>query len=80
MCPQAEKSLAKLTRGQVRQYIKSRGTFCPFCKSPEIEGTGNSNSDADWHENEVECHDCGAMWKDIYILSDVSVVVPPARQ
>ena len=67
----------RLTRRQVRQYLKGHGAFCPFCQSPQIEGTGTSNSDADWHENEVACQACGALWKDVYLLADVQVVETP---
>ncbi len=67
-----------LTAEQQRQYLARRGNACPWCGRPEIEGTGKTNSDADWHENEVECKSCGAVWLDIYTISGVQGVSGPA--
>jgi hypothetical protein len=55
------------------EYLKSRGQICPYCKSHDIEGTGSSAADDNWHQEEVRCKDCGLMWHDIYILTDITL-------
>ena len=69
-----------LTEEQQRQYLAHGGNRCPWCAGEEIEGTGQSNSDADWHENEVECKTCGAIWLDIYTISGVQGVSGPVEK
>jgi len=69
-----------LTAEQQRRYLAHGGNHCPCCEGEEIEGTGQSNSDADWHENEVECKTCGAIWLDIYTISGVQGVSGPVEK
>lgn len=55
-----------------RQYIKEGGVNCVYCHSKNIatvgmvilEGGGGATQS-------VECHDCGKMWTDCYVLDSV---------
>jgi len=58
---------------QKREYLDSRGSRCPFCKSEEIEGR-EINIDCDYTTQEVVCNNCGKSWRDIYQLTDVGEV------
>ena len=58
-----------LTAQQKLDYMTAGGNKCPFCGSKNIEGKGETESDADWHTNEIECHDCGGEWNDVYTLT-----------
>lgn len=60
-----------MTGKQRDTYLQHRGKDCPYCQSSNIEGTGTRDFDSDWATNEVECKDCGKVWKDLYILQDV---------
>lgn len=51
------------------EYLKNPNK-CPYCSSSEIEGEVNS-SDGDKIYVDAECIDCGAVWEDIYTLTDV---------
>jgi hypothetical protein len=68
-----EKQENTLSTEQYYDYMQSRGSFCPVCKSTNILGTGEHRADGEWHSNEVECLACGSIWDDIYTLSDVEV-------
>lgn len=69
-----------LTAQQQCQYLDCGGGKCPWCGSTDIEGTGESNSDADWHNNEIICNVCGAVWLDIYTISGVQGVSGPIQK
>jgi len=53
-------------------YIKNPHE-CPHCKSKNIMSLGNFENDENWVSVEVECHDCGKLWKEIYTLNDVNL-------
>lgn len=62
-----------LTPEQQREadYLASGASKCPWCKSPNIEGTGDVDYDADWYSNHVVCNACGKEWEDVYTLSGI---------
>ena len=49
------------------QYIKSPNN-CPHCDSKNISNFGKPQSDDSFVTIEVECHDCGKCWNDLYKL------------
>ena len=52
-----------------RQYAKSGGNICPFCRGTNVEAAGAiMPDDRDSATLEVECKDCGRSWKDTYKL------------
>jgi transposase-like protein len=51
-----------------RQYVRSKGLRCPFCKSSDIEGTG-VDVDAGFATQDIRCNDCERCWTDHYRLS-----------
>jgi len=70
------KSMATLTQSE---YLNSPDT-CPFCHGTNSEATGESNTDADWHSEEIQCNDCGKEWNDIYTLAqfqEITEMSPP---
>lgn len=58
-------------REKISKYLKSRGAFCPFCSSSQIEGTGRTEMEDGTFENEMRCLDCGFLWGDIYVLDGI---------
>lgn len=60
-----------LTKQEIREYVQSGGSYCPYCSSKEIEGTGERNTDGNWTGNEITCLKCGKIWKDVYLLADI---------
>ena len=63
-----------LTAKQKQAYLRHKGCQCPCCGSRDIEGTGEHETDGDWHSEEVQCNSCKAVWNDLYILKDVELV------
>ena len=53
-----------------KQYIESRGLFCPFCESKELQ-VGEIELNEDQCEVEVSCDLCEKEWEEIYTLTDV---------
>ena len=52
-----------------RQYAKSGGSKCPFCRSPNVKASGAiMPDDRDGATLDVDCSDCGRAWKDVYRL------------
>jgi hypothetical protein len=68
-----------LTAQQKLDYMNAGGNKCPFCGSRDIEGKGETNSDSDWHTNEVRCNACGAEWNDVYTLTGVEGTEAPEK-
>jgi hypothetical protein len=53
-----------------RQYAKSGGQTCPFCRGRNVEAVGGiMPDDRDGATLDVECKDCGRSWRDIYKLA-----------
>lgn len=50
-------------------HVLMEGNFCPDCASRNIETCGTPEFDSGVASQQVECHDCGGTWKDIYTLS-----------
>lgn len=51
----------------MQKYEKSYNQ-CPFCESPNIEAHKINIPDNDITTQDIECHDCGKQWRDIYKL------------
>jgi|LakMenEpi03Aug12_release.lakeMendotaPanAssembly.Ray.scaffolds.fasta_scaffold3242145_2 transposase-like protein len=47
------------------EYIVRKAQQCPICNSYHIEA-GASTFDGHTLTQEIECHECGAMWDDVY--------------
>lgn len=60
-----------LDEQMIKDYVDSRGSYCPYCKSKNIEGTGNRDYDDNWASNHIVCKDCGKEWDDIYTLTGI---------
>ena len=52
------------------EYLFKNGTFCPFCKIEQIEGS-SVEIDAGTARQEMTCCDCEKKWIDVYRLVDV---------
>ena len=63
----------KLTAKQKREYVASGGSFCPKCKSSDIDGQGHFDVDSHCAWQSVRCITCGFAWDDIYTLTDIEV-------
>lgn len=50
-----------------KQYVKTKGTKCPYCGSWNIEGADHK-VDAGEATQEMSCVACGAEWLDCYVL------------
>lgn len=58
--------MSKLTRAQIKRYIKSNGDHCPYCNSKDLSPIGNLLSEevTPWKEaskveEEIACRSCG---------------------
>jgi hypothetical protein len=60
------------------EYLKTGGVFCPFCKSPDIEG-GSVDIIASEAIQDVSCVTCGGAWRDTYKLHTVEAVDDPIK-
>ena len=60
------------TNAQKKEYIDNFGLVCPYCHSRNIEELGTIEFDDDGApKQDVECHDCGKLWENIYELVNV---------
>lgn len=60
------------TNKQKTAYLNALGSICPYCKSENINALGKLEcDDSGTAEQEVECYDCGKLWKDIYTLTGI---------
>ena len=64
------KKIAPTTKPMTnKQYAKSGGNVCPFCRGKNVEAAGAiMPDDRDGATLKVECRDCGRAWKDVYRL------------
>lgn len=51
-----------------RQYVRSKGLRCPFCKSSDIEGTAGVDVDGGFAMQDMRCNNCERHWTDHYRL------------
>jgi transposase-like protein len=65
--------MAKLTQAQREEYVKHGGISCPFCKSPDIEGS-ELTVDSGFCFQEIACLECSEAWTDEYVLTGVSEI------
>ena len=66
-----------LTESQKREYFEKNGTACPFCDSADIYADAAANVDAGEATQEITCAECGAEWKDVYVLTCILVEKEP---
>lgn len=55
------------------EYIESKRTFCPFCKSKETKKQYSSST----HGLKVQylrCLKCEAVWEEVYKLIDINTI------
>jgi len=62
--------MTKLTE---QEYIQELGQVCPICKSSDIRTDGNTDFDADYAWQRVNCKDCNTNWDDVYKLVGYSL-------
>ena len=63
-----------------RQYAKTGGNQCPFCRGKRVEAAGAiMPDDRDAATLDVECRDCGRAWKDVYRLVGYETYEGPAE-
>jgi len=58
-----------MKKQHVIDYIQSDGSYCPYCKSSNIEGM---EFEYEGTYRRVICLECGEQWKDIYKLVGIS--------
>lgn len=61
----------KLTQKQIKAYVDSKGTHCPFCNSEDISVDGHMEVDGSDGWLDVGCNSCNALWQDVYKLVSV---------
>ena len=59
-----------------KEYMKRKGTECPYCESNEIDGVGNTEQDGDTIWVDMRCNLCGAEWSDFFRLAGYSGADP----
>ena len=53
------------------EYLLHQGGKCPACTSTDVEaGHQEANGNVAWVE--VKCGECGATWKEVYVLTGYS--------
>ena len=67
MTKMTKKDLAEITK----KYLKTKGNFCPFCGSKDVEGIGATDCDGDYAWNDITCNSCEKTWSDEYKLSGI---------
>lgn len=60
-----------LTNEQAQNYLKNRGSSCPFCGSDQIQGDSVEVHDGRVYQS-VQCLKCGEGWHDGYTLDSVA--------
>lgn len=60
--------MEKLTAKQVKEYISSGGTVCPYCECDQLEGIAGVEVNDGVGYQGVKCTECGKTWTDIYRL------------
>lgn len=60
------------TKKQKKEYIAEFGNVCPYCHSRNIAPiSGLAEDDDGAQKQDLECHDCGKLWEEIYDLVDI---------
>ena len=60
------------TTARVREYWDACGSFCPRCKSDDIQaGAIDAEGDEAWQS--VTCNDCQYEWFDIFLAAGIEV-------
>ena len=58
-----------------KNYLKGKGTRCPFCDSDELRGCGDIGyKDSAILEQHIKCQACGSEWNDQYKLIGLNVI------
>ena len=65
----------KINATQLRAYLDAGGTFCPFCRSPQIEG-GPVEIDPHGAMQPMSCLSCNRTWHDIHQRVDIVIDEP----
>ena len=63
-----------LSDEQKREYIRSGGVICPYCKQPDQVDSDAVHLENDDFVAEVRCHRCNKTWRDIYEIVDVEEI------
>ena len=67
------------TKKQIRDYVRSGGSYCPHCKSEDIQWI-SSNSEAGIIWQTITCETCDEAWHEIYHLVEVHALEPRGRR
>lgn len=68
--------LTRLTNAQAAAYVENGGVRCPFCDASDIHGR-NVEINEGQATQEVSCCACDGAWTDVYMLSQITELVPP---
>lgn len=60
-----------LDKMQILEYTMKDGVFCPYCRSHNLDGTGDDHIENNEYYSGVVCHACGKHWTDVYKLNDI---------
>jgi len=60
-----------MTEAQKKAYLKAGGSTCPYCGSADIAFDSLEAGDGPTVIQEVGCENCQAVWREIYMLTDV---------
>ena len=51
------------------EYVKKRGTECPYCGGTDLVTYDSFEFDEDRAVHAIECENCGKIYQDLYKLS-----------
>lgn len=60
----------KLTKKQIKEYLKDGGVGCPRCKSRDINAE-QPDLDGPVGTQNVTCSECGLIWTDLLRLEGI---------
>ena len=60
-------------RFKEKKYMERGGNICPYCSSEDIDGE-RIEADGNIAWTQVNCNNCGSIWRDLYNLIGVEEV------
>lgn len=60
-----------LTEDKKKEYLKSKGMYCPHCESADLIDSSLADSPEFNLHQEVKCNNCKATFTNVYSLTNV---------
>ena len=61
----------ELTAQMRIDYLIDKGSYCPYCKSTNMEGISGLEIEDSTVWGTVKCNSCKGEWRDVYTLTEV---------